>query len=96
MGKIRACGAPQALISYLTGQLPALAKVVSFLPTDSGVWSAKPMIRHLLKYKYSSGFSLAFHANLWYGVLLQGGRVYEQSSEKILLQILHATAYGRV
>ena len=39
---------------------------------------------------------MAFHANLWYGVLLQGGRAYEQRPEKILLQILHATAYGRV
>ena len=25
---------------------------------------------------------MAFHANLWYGVLLQGGRVYEQRPEK--------------
>ena len=37
---------------------------------------------------------MAFHANLWYVVLLQGGRAYEQRPEKILLQILHATAYG--
>ena len=54
-------------------------KVVSFLPMDCGVWFAKINYTAFVK-----NISVAFHADLWCGVLLQGGIIlYSDSVPKV-------------
>ena len=45
MGEIRACGAPQALI-FVGRETFGSRKVISFLPTDWGIWFAKTAKAH--------------------------------------------------
>ena len=52
--------------------------MVSFLPTDCGVWPAK------IDYNaFAKNISAAFHADLWYGVLLQGGRTQNDTLNQL-------------